>query len=113
MTTILQHQPGQICTIFLEVLGADGYRIDPSAIPTVERIIFPSLSVAGGFPQTMTRLDTGMFQLKFTLPSLASSVGSYLVDVRWLQPITNLVQQRIYQIIVTAPFGQYSASVGT
>lgn len=113
MTTILQHQPGQICTIFLEVLGTDGYRVDPSATPTVQRIIFPSLSVAGGFPQNMTRLDTGMYRLQFTLPSLAASVGSYIVDVRWLQPITNTVQQKAYQVIVTAPFGQYSASVGT
>ena len=113
MTTILQHQPGQICTILLEVLGSDGYRVAPSAVPTVERIIFPNLSFAGSFPQNMTLIDTGLYRLQFTLPSLASSVGSYIVDVRWLQPVTDTVQQKAYQVIVTAPFGQYSASVGS
>lgn len=116
MTTILQHQPGQICTILLEVLGKDGYdgyRLDPSALPTVERIIFPALTLASGFPTNMVKISTGLYYFQFTLPTAASSVGTYIVDVKWLAPISNDLQQKAYQIIVTAPFGMYSATIGT
>ena len=111
---ILQHQPGQTCTILLEILGSDGYRADGynSILPTIERIIFPALSLASGFPTNMTRIDTGLFIYNFTLPVLATSVGTYIVDVKWRDSITSLYKELAYQIIVTAPYGMYTASVG-
>ena len=113
MSYILHHQPGQLCTVLLETQSVlDGYRADTSVTPTVERVIFPSLALAGSFPQDMTRIDTGLYRLSFTLPALASSVGTYVVDIEWLDPDTDELRQRAVQVVVTAPFGTYSASVG-
>lgn len=115
MVTVLQHQPGQNCVILLEVItfdGYDGYRADPENLPQITRIFFPNLSLASGFPRDMTKLNTGLYYFNFTLPSNASSIGTYIVDVSWQDPITSGTKTQLYQIVVTAPYGQYSASVG-
>lgn len=118
MPTILQHQPGQKCLILLEVFNADGYdgydgyRVDPVLAPAIDRIIFPNFSLASNFPQNMTRLDKGLYYFSFNLPTGAAAVGSYLVDVSWVDESISLTRRKIYQVIVTAPFGQYSASTG-
>lgn len=109
---ILQYSPGQRVTLALETFDSDGYRADGYELPAVTRIIFPDLSVSAGFPQGMLRLDTGLYYFRFTLPSNASSVGSYLIDIAYVDPTTSQIKQTLYQVIVTAPFGVYSATVG-
>jgi hypothetical protein len=119
MTNVLNYSPGQQATIIYQVLNAagertdafDGYGGNPGTPPTITRIIFPNLSLAGGYPQAMTRLDVGLFTFQFTLPILATSVGSYIVDILYYNPDSpNQYKNDLVQVICTAPFGQYSAS---
>jgi hypothetical protein len=118
MSTVLNYSPGQQATIVFEVLntlgersdGYDGYEGNPGIPPQITRIIFPNLSLAGGYPQNMMRLDVGLFMAQFTLPVLASSVGTYIVDILYYNPdIPNQYKNTFVQVICTAPFGQYTA----
>lgn len=127
MSFILNASPGQQVTIVLESLLSDGYRSDgynasfgPAdgydfvdgyyQLPIVERIFFPSLMQASGYPQKMARIDEGLYYFQFTLPTGASAVGTYIVDVQYINPSTSVISQIYYQVIVTAPQGQYSIS---
>lgn len=111
MSQILFHSPGQQVTIVLETL--DGYqRADSSTIPSVYRIIFPSLSLAAGYPLNMTKISAGLYVFTFALPVGATAVGSYIVDVVWTDPATGNPAQTYYQIVVTAPSGNYSVTAG-
>jgi hypothetical protein len=127
MAQILQYSPGQQVTIFLDTKYVDGYfidgyyadgyyggsyNIDGYELPVIHRVILPSMSNSANFPQPMIQLDTGLYYAKFTLPSGASAVGSYWVDVAYREPGTNLLKFRAYQVVVNAPFGLYSAIAG-
>lgn len=109
---ILYFSPGERATLFLDIFDADGYRADGYSLPVVTKIVFPDLSLAAGFPADMTKLDTGLYYFRFTLPINATSVGSYLVDVTYTDPTGDIEKQVIYQIIVTAPYGNFSVSPG-
>ena len=124
---ILQYSPGQTVTIVLEALNADGYRSDgyytsitPDGysvvdgyytLPIVDRILLPSLVPATGYPQKMAYIDYGLYSFNFTLPTGSTAVGSYIVDVKYVNPVTSQWASVVYQIVCIAPYGQYS--VGT
>ena len=110
MSHILNYSPGQQVTLVFETLNSLGARADGYGHPSIVRIIFPNLSLASGYPQTMTRLDVGLFNFQFALPVLATAVGSYIVDVTYLDPDSGNPKSTFFQIVVTAPYGQYSAS---
>ena len=116
MGTILTAAPGQTVTIVFENLNSIGTRQDgydglSTSVPTVERIIFPNYSLASGYPQQMTRLDVGLYVFKFTLPISATAVGTYIVDILYEDPdIIGHDAQTLVQVVVTAPFGNYTAS---
>lgn len=120
MSNILSHMPGQTVTIVQQVFNLDGYRQDGYdfinsgllGAPVIARIIFPNFTLAAGYPVSMTKLDTGLYSFSFRLPTGAASVGLYIVDIYWYHPNTLSLQQDITQILVTAPFGLYSATVG-
>jgi hypothetical protein len=123
--TQLYYFPGQKATVFLETLGVDGYtRTDVTIpfdgyvdgygapVPVITRVIFPDLSLALNFPKIMVHVDTGLYYFQFTLPTGAASVGSYLVDVTYNKPGTDYFIYKFYQLIVTAPFGNFGVTVG-
>lgn len=111
MTQILSYFPGQKATVFLEVKDGYGTRVDAPTLPVVTRVIFPGLTVATGYPQSMIQLDTGLYYHQFILPTGAVSVGTYLVDVSYVNPNNSAINSETYQIIVTAPFGNFSTTV--
>jgi len=110
---ILSFYPGQQVTLFLEIKDNTGSRVDPVNIPVISRVVFPALTLALDYPQNMIKIDTGIYVFKFTLPSGANAVGSYLADIQYTHPVTNLICNELYQIIVLAPFGNFSVSVGS
>jgi hypothetical protein len=110
MNMVLQYQPGQTVSIWFETLDL-GQRSDGYSIPTISRIIFPSLNVATGYPQSMIRYDVGLYYFQFTIPSGAVSVGTYVVDVSYVDPATGNPETTFIQVIVSAPFGLFSVSV--
>lgn len=112
MSFIINASPGQFVTLFLET--KDGYsRADAySGPPIISQIIFPNMSLASGYPKPMVRVSQGLYTFGFTLPMMASAVGSYLVDVSWMDGATQSFSQTFFQVICTAPFGQYSITAG-
>ncbi len=108
----LQYSPGQKVTMFLETIDGYGQREDSIGTPYVTRVIFPDLSLATGFPQNMTRLDTGLYYYQFTLPTGATSVGSYLVDAVYITPLNNATVNKAFQILVNAPYGNFGITPG-
>ncbi len=108
---ILSYFPGQQATIFLETLDLNGERTDDGydgyTTPVVTRIILPPcFTLATGFPQPMTQLDVGLYYFQFVLPVGAMAVGSYLIDVAYMNTL-GYINTQLYQIVVTAPFGNY------
>jgi hypothetical protein len=114
MSTVLSYSPGQVATLVQQVLNLDGYRADGYAgPPIIARIVFPNLTLASGYPVAMTKLDTGLYNYSFRLPTGGASVGTYIVDIYWYHPNTLQLQQNFIQINVTSPYGVYSiAPVG-
>jgi hypothetical protein len=110
MNMVLQYQPGQTVSLWFETLDL-GQRSDGYAVPVISRIVFPSLNVATGYPQPMVRYDVGLYYFQFTLPPGAVSVGTYIVDVSYIDPATGNPQTTFIQVIVSAPFGLFSVSV--
>lgn len=130
MSQVLQYSPGQIVTIIFEQLldsgPNDGYRSDgynigfgpPDgygvdgyySLPIISRIILPSLSEVAGYPKKMTRIDVGLYYFQFTLPIGSPAIGSYIVDITYINPNTENYAQTFYQVICAAPFGQYSVT---
>lgn len=114
--TELYYFPGQKATVFLETLDGYGIRADgytnPDGYPVITRVIFPDLSLAANFPKNMVKLDVGLYFFQFTLPTGATSVGSYLVDGYYNRPGTSTYSTALWQILVTAPFGNFGTTSG-
>lgn len=111
MTSVLQYSPGQIATIVLNITDTDGYMADAYTGPTIERIILPNLTLSSLYPLAMTKLDDGLYVHYFTLPSGSAAVGSYIVHISWRAPDNPYPERnQIVQVVVTAPFGNYSVS---
>lgn len=109
MSTVLSYSPGQIATVAQQILNLDGYRVDGyGGAPIVAKVILPNLTLATGYPISMTRLDIGLYNYSFTLPTGPSSIGTYLVDLYWYHPDTFQLQQNFIQINVSSPYGVYS-----
>jgi len=113
MEYTLNYFPGQQAVIWLETLDGYGERVDSPSLPTVTRVIFPSFTLASNYPQEMVRLDTGLYYALFTIPCGGKSVGNYLVDVVYIAPVTDgyFINTAIYQLVVQAPFGNFSTTV--
>jgi hypothetical protein len=117
MLSVLQYFPGQVVTVFLETVDGYGARtdeqgvIDGYSVPVVHRVIDPNLDGLAGYPNNMTKYDTGLYYFQFTLPSGAAAVGSYLVDIEYYNPANGVLTNQAYQVVVTAPYGLFTARV--
>ncbi len=116
MSEILFHTPGQQVTIFLEILNGDGYRVDgyvDGYAPMVDSIYLPSFELMDdeNFPYEMVKLSTGLYYHQFTLPTGALGVGSFLVETSYTSSDTMSVKNAFYQIVSTAPFGNYGLTL--
>lgn len=122
MTDILSYFPGQKVTVFLETKNASGVRANSATIPVVTRIfgfnssdgytLYDGYIKTDGYQQTMTKMDTGLYFVNVTLPKGASSIGCFLMDVSFTNPANSTLNTQTYQIVVTAPFGNFSTTIG-
>jgi hypothetical protein len=110
---VLNYSPGQTATIFLET--TDGYgRKDSDTLPIVTQVFLPNLTLAAGYPNPMIHFSYGLYMAQFTIPTGAASIGSYLIDVSFDNPVgpDGYAQTtQLYQLVVSAPFGQYSGNI--
>jgi hypothetical protein len=113
MGQVLSYFPGQQTTIWLQTLdGYTGLRADPVSLPMVNRIILPGFTLALNYPQTMTRLDRGLYYAQFVIPTGAIALGSYLIDVSYptinaLDGYVGGTSYALYEVVVTAPYGNF------
>lgn len=109
MIQTLSYFPGTQVTLFLEVV--DGYgRVNSITSPQVDGILSPAFLPLPGYPAFMTQIDIGLYYYKFILPQGASAVGSYLAEVSYTYK-DGYVNSQLYQIVVQAPFGNFSTTV--
>lgn len=117
MGQVLSYFPGQLVTVWLQTLdGYTGLRADPSSVPMVNRIIMPGFTLATGYPQSMSRLDIGLYYSQFTIPTGAAALGSYLIDVSYptidqLDGYVGGTSYALYEVVVTAPYGNFGTVV--
>jgi hypothetical protein len=117
MGQVLSYFPGQLVTVWLQTLdGYTGLRADPVFSPVVNRIVLPNLGLMANYPQNMNRFDVGLYYWQFALPTGAAGLGSYLVDVSYptidqLDGYVNGTSYELYEIIATAPYGNFGTVV--
>lgn len=105
---ILYYSPGQKATIYLET--KDGYqRISSPELPILEFLYLPDGTKSKDYPESLTLLEDGIYYINIVLPSGGTSVGSYLADIKYVHPTTLEIMHELTHIIVTAPYGIYSA----
>lgn len=108
MSAILQYTPGSQATIILQILNdTTGVREDGYTVPVISQLILPDLSVSTLYPLDMIRLDTGLYYHRFTLPSGAIAVGTYIVDISYTNAAGDPKNDYI-QVICSATAGQFS-----
>lgn len=113
MGQVLSYFPGQVVTVWTQTLdGYTGLRADPVTYPVVNRIILPGFTLAACYPQSMNRFDVGLYYTQFQVPTGAAAIGSYLIDVSWptidqLDGYSGGTSYALYELIVTAPYGNF------
>lgn len=100
---------GQLIRLVVQTLDgySDGYegngnRVD-GYVPVVQSVIFPDLSLAAGYPQAMTRLQTGLYAHGLQLPTGADALGTYIASVYWEE--RGQPKWEAFAIHVARPFG--------
>ena len=107
---VLQYNPGATVTVIFQTLGTDGYREDGYHLPFVARVILPDLTESTLYPLPMVRIDTGLYYHKFQLPTQASSIGSYIVDITYYDAIGGIREDLTQIICSTSGSGSFSVS---
>ena len=98
--------PGQNVTIVIQTLDGYGTRVDGYTPPQIDFIIIPSTPTPlSGFPQVMTKIETGLYSRTITLGTGSASLGTTIVSVSWPQPGTNITQNEVFTIQIALPFG--------
>lgn len=110
MTQVFYHSPGQSVTIVLETLSVAGSREDSPSLPIVNRIIFPALTLAANYPQVMVKIDTGLYYYKFILPTGSTAIGTYIIDISYVDPAISALKSIAYQVVVTATAGNFGVN---
>lgn len=108
----LNYTPGQTVTFYEEVKDGYDQRTDDGYTPVVTRIIVPGFTLAAGYPQNMTRIDVGLYYFQFQLPSGAAAVGTYFIDIIYMNPDTGLLVNGSKCVLVNAPFGNFGSGPG-
>ena len=101
--------PGQTIILAVEVLNSQGSRIDGYA-PTMDFVLDPSGSGLSEFPSSMTRLNTGLYNIGISVPTGITAIGTYIASASWAHPETAATQYQLFLINIALPFG---ASIAT
>lgn len=108
-TVSLVANPGQ--TVSLVVQTVDGYGARQSgSVPQVMSIYFPDRSVAQGFPQSMSELETGLYIYDIAIPEGTMGLGTFVASVVYTQQGTGNPVWETFIISVARPFGNSSAT---
>jgi hypothetical protein len=90
---------------FSQISG--GNRID-GYVPIVDSIYYPDLTLAAGFPRSMTRLGVGLYYHGLQLPTGLTALGSYTVSAYWNDGSN--MNWETFVVNVSRPFGNSSVS---
>ena len=101
--------PGQTVTLVTQVVDGYGARVD-GYVPQVTNVLFPSGSLASGFPQDMVRLSTGLYKHDLSIPAGTSSLGTFIASVLFTNPATAGPTWQVFAIQVALPFGNSSVT---
>jgi hypothetical protein len=107
VATYIFANTGQL--VRLVVQTKDGYStLVDGYVPVIQSVMFPDLSLAAGYPQSMTRLDLGLYAHGLQLPTGADALGTYIAQVYWEE--NGESRNEVFAINVARPFGISAAS---
>jgi len=109
MTTSFSANPGQTIILAVEVLNNNNSRVD-GYTPTLDFVLDPSGTALSGFPDAMTNISIGLFNLGVSIPSGITAIGTYIASASWVHPDTGFTQYGLFLINVALPFGTASAT---
>jgi hypothetical protein len=105
---ILNTSPGSTITILLDI-SPGGIRTSPDFAPMVLWVLAPDhTSVLPNLPAAMTGIDTGLFLYDLTIPTGGAACGSWIANVTY--KISGVDYFEAYQIVVSAPYANFSVS---
>lgn len=96
---VLYTAPKKTLTVAFEILNAAGMRANSSSTPVVEKIYAQDFSLVGGYPKNMIQVGVGLYSFDFVTVAGPSALGTYIVDLSWSNPDTNLMNQTAIQVI--------------
>ncbi len=111
MATVVNANPGQTILLAVEVLDTQflyggstrGTRVD-GYVPTLDYVRYPDGTQLLG-STTMTRIDTGLYQVSVTIPSGSTAIGTYVGSASWSHPTSGQDQFELFIINVGLAFG--------
>lgn len=95
---------GQTVTLALQTTDGYGARVD-GYIPQVNEVLSPSLQTAIGYPQNMTKVDTGLYVHQIAIPEGSSGLGTFVVSTSFIDPGTGNLKRDLFLIHAALPFG--------
>lgn len=99
MSVTLFANQGQVVRLVVQVVGKSGQPIDSSFLPVVEKLYYPNLSEADGYPHSMNNLATGLYYHDIQLPM----AGTYIASVYWIEPENSKEKHEIFIINALLP----------
>lgn len=105
--TAIFANPGQTVRLVVQTLDGYGNRAD-GYVPTVTRVYFPDLTIAQGYPQVMTRMDTGLYVHGLVIPTGVGYLGTFVASVYYEEEGTP--RWELFTINVSRPFGNSSVA---
>src|SRR5690606_3983963 len=111
MYNSLLYRPCATGTFVFETFvdGYPGSRSDGYAFPYVSQVFLPEnadgyiltddgYTVLADYPSNFSKLDTGLFYHKFTLPTGTGSLGTYVFDVTYYDSPEEVIKKISYQV---------------
>lgn len=95
---------GQTVTLALQTVDGYGARVD-GYIPQVTEVLFPSLQAASGYPQNMTKIDTGLYTHSIMIPEGSTGLGTFIASTSFVDPATGNLKRDLFLIHSALPFG--------
>lgn len=99
MSKIIYAAPNQSINLIFTVLNSLQQRTNAVSLPIVTNVYKPDITLLSGFPLEMTNIDVGLYLFNIILPMGQAAIGTYIINISWIDPDTLKQRQTHYQII--------------
>lgn len=105
--TAIFANPGQTVRLTIQTVDGYGDRAD-GYVPIVQQVLFPDLSIAQGYPQSMARVGKGLYIHGLVIPTGVAFLGTFIASVYYEE--AGGKRWETFTIQVARPFGNTTVS---